>query len=179
MFTFAGDTLSAAPAFRKDTLAEPHNIRGRQVAGTVHVHPNGRFVYAVNRASSTVESAGERVFAGGENTFAVYSINPTTGEPSLLQHVDTHGIHCRTFHIDPSGRLLVAAHIILLSVREGAALRTVPASSPSSGSMTPAGSTSSASMTSMSATGPCSGWAWSRCKATSEAQGAIKRSILR
>src|SRR5438876_4584652 len=49
MFEFAGDTLSATPAFRKDTLAEPHDIRGRQVAGTVHVHPNGRFVYAVNR----------------------------------------------------------------------------------------------------------------------------------
>jgi 6-phosphogluconolactonase len=104
------------------------NIRGRQVAGTVHVHPNGRFVYAVNRASSTVESEGERVFAGGENTFAVYSINPTTGGPSLIQHVDTRGIYCRTFHIDPSGRLLVAAHVMPLAVREGAALRTVPAS---------------------------------------------------
>jgi 6-phosphogluconolactonase len=42
--------------------------------------------------------------------------------------VDTHGIHCRTFHIDPSGRLLVAAHIMPLVVREGATLRTVPAS---------------------------------------------------
>ena len=128
MFEFAGDTLSAAPAYRKDTLAEPRDSRGRQVAGTVHVHPNGRSVYVANRASSTVESKGERVFAGGENTFAVYSINPATGEPSLIQHVDTHGIHCRTFHIDPSGRLLVAAHIMPLVVREGAALRTVPAS---------------------------------------------------
>jgi 6-phosphogluconolactonase len=128
MFEFAGETLSAAPAFRQNTLAEPRNIRGRQVAGTVHVHPNGRSVYAVNRASSTVESGGERVFAGGENTFAVYSINLVTGEPSLIQHVDTRGIHCRTFHIDPSGRLLVAAHIMPLLVREGAALRTLPAS---------------------------------------------------
>jgi len=128
MFAFAGDTLSAAPAFSKDTLAEPGNIRGRQVAGTVHVHPNGRFVYAVNRASSTVDFEGKRVFAGGENTFAVYSIDATTGEPSVIQHVDTHGIHCRTFHIDPSGRLLVAAHIMPLPVREGAALRIVPAS---------------------------------------------------
>jgi 6-phosphogluconolactonase (cycloisomerase 2 family) len=128
MFAFAGDTLSAAPAFSKDTLAEPGTIRGRQVAGTVHVHPNGRFVYAVNRASSTVDFEGKRVFAGGENTFAVYSIDATTGEPSVIQHVDTHGIHCRTFHIDPSGRLLVAAHIIPLPVQEGAALRIVPAS---------------------------------------------------
>jgi 6-phosphogluconolactonase len=92
------------------------------------VHPNGRFVYAVNRASSTVDFEGKAVFAGGENTFAVYSIDAATGEPSVIQHVDTHGIHCRTFHIDPSGRLLVAAHIMPLPVREGAALRTVPAS---------------------------------------------------
>jgi 6-phosphogluconolactonase len=128
MFEFAGATLSAAPAFRRDTLAEPRNIRGRQVAGTVHVHPHGRCVYVANRASSTVESEGARVFAGGENSLAVYSIDPVTGGPSLIQHVDTRGIHCRTFHIDPSGRLLVAAHIMPLVVREGATLRTVPAS---------------------------------------------------
>jgi len=31
-----------------ETLAEPNNIRARQAAGTVHVHPNGRFVYGAN-----------------------------------------------------------------------------------------------------------------------------------
>jgi len=128
LFEFAGDTLSPAPVYRKDILAEPGNTRWRQAAGTVHVHPNGRFVYAVNRASTTTEFEGRRVFAGGENTFAVYSIDPATGEPSLIQHVDTRGIHCRTFHIDPSGRLLVAAHIMPLLAKDGATLRTVPAS---------------------------------------------------
>jgi 6-phosphogluconolactonase (cycloisomerase 2 family) len=128
MFEISGGALSPAPVFRKETLAEPGNIRGRQVAGTVHVHPNGRFVYAVNRASSTIEAEGKPVFAGGENTLAVYSIDAATGEPTLVQHIDTRGIHCRTFHIDPSGRLLVAAHIMALPVREGAAIRIVPAS---------------------------------------------------
>ena len=128
MFAITNGQLSAAPVFRKDTLAEPGNIRGRQAAGTVHVHPNGRFVYAANRASSTVEVDGKSVFAGGENTFAVYEIDMTAGEPVPIQHVDTRGIHCRTFHIDPSGRMLVAAHITALPVREGAAIRTVPAS---------------------------------------------------
>jgi 6-phosphogluconolactonase len=128
MFAITDGTLSAAPVFRKETLAEPGNIRGRQAAGTVHVHPNGRFVYAANRASSTVQVDGKSVFAGGENTLAVYEIDMTTGEPSPIQHVDTRGIHCRTFHIDPSGRVLVAAHIMALPVREGAAIRTVPAS---------------------------------------------------
>jgi len=128
MFEITNGKLSAAPVFRKETLAEPGNIRGRQAAGTVHVHPNGRFVYAANRASSTVQGDGKSVFAGGENTFAVYEIDMTTGEPVPIQHVDTRGIHCRTFHIDPSGRMLVAAHIMALPVREGGAIRTVPAS---------------------------------------------------
>ena len=39
--------------------------------------------------------------------------------PTPIQHIDTHGIHCRTFHIDPSGRLLVAAHIMGLPLRDG------------------------------------------------------------
>lgn len=132
LFARAGDRLSEQPLFRKDTLSEsgadPHHLRGRQAAGTVHVHPNGRFVTVVNRASGTVESDGKRVFAGGENTLAVFAIDPATGEPEPIQHIDTRGIHCRTFHIDPSGRLLVAAHIMPLVVRDGAELRTVPAS---------------------------------------------------
>lgn len=126
-FTRDGLALSLLPRFRSGTLAEPGNIRGRQVAGTVHVHPNGGFVYVANRASSTVEADGRQVFAGGENTLAVFAIDPATGEPRPIQHVDTHGVHCRTFHIDPSGRLLVAAHIMALPVRDGSTIRTVPA----------------------------------------------------
>jgi 6-phosphogluconolactonase (cycloisomerase 2 family) len=127
MFAFRDTTLLATAAYQKGTLAEPGNIRGRQVAGTVHVHPNGRTVYVANRASTTTEVAGQRVFAGGENSLAVFAIDPATGEPNPIQHVDTRGIHCRTFHIDPSGGLLVAAHIMGLPVRDGAAIRTVPA----------------------------------------------------
>ena len=127
MFAIDGDRLSGAPLFSKNTLAEPGNIRGRQAAGTVHVHPNGRFVYVANRASSTVGEGTERVFAGGENTLAVYAIDPVTGEPSPIQHVDTRGIHCRTFHIDPGGQVLVAAHIMGLPVKDGAAIREAPA----------------------------------------------------
>src|SRR6185295_9417016 len=97
-------------------------------AGTVHVHPSGRFLYGVNRADTTRPFEGKNIFIGGENTLAVYSINQSTGEPTPIQHIDTHGIHCRTFHIDPSGRMLVAAHIMALPVREGDAIRIVPAS---------------------------------------------------
>ena len=127
MFATADGRLSPEPLFSKGTLAEPDNIRGRQVAGTIHVHPNGGFVYVANRASSTVGEGAERVFAGGENTLGVFAIDPATGEPRPIQHVDTRGIHCRTFHIDPSGRLLVAAHIIGLPVKEHGVIRNVPA----------------------------------------------------
>ena len=127
MFTLDGDTVSPVPRFRKATLAQPIPLLSRQVAGTVHVHPNGRFVYCANRADTTTEFAGQQVFVGGENTLAIYTIHPETGEPTLIDHAETHGIHCRTFHIDPSGRLLVAAHIRPLLVREGAQVQNVPA----------------------------------------------------
>ena len=35
----------------------------------------------------------------------------TTGEPHLIEHMDSHGVHPRTFHIDPSGQLMAVAHI--------------------------------------------------------------------
>ena len=39
----------------------------------------------------------------------------------------SHKIHPRTFHIDPSGRLLVAQHNLPVDVREGDTVKTVPA----------------------------------------------------
>jgi 6-phosphogluconolactonase len=120
--------LSPEPRFRVDTLAGPRRPGVRQLVGTVHVHPNGRTVYVANRASDTVDAGGgRRVFAGGENSLAVYAVDPASGEPTLIQHVDTQGIHPRCFHIDPSGRLLVVAHIMGLNVRDGDAIRAVPA----------------------------------------------------
>ncbi|HKS88226.1 MAG TPA: beta-propeller fold lactonase family protein [Stellaceae bacterium] len=118
MFHCADDTVLAAALDQQSTLGEPLSPHGRQVAGTVHVHPNGRFVYVANRASSTADSDGRKVFVGGENSLAAFAIDPTTGEMSPLQHIDTSGIHCRTFHIDPSGRLLVAAHIMGLATAD-------------------------------------------------------------
>ena len=57
--------------FTKDSLAGPENVRPGQVAGTVHVHPNGKFVYQANRASDVTNFEGNSVFAGGENNIAV------------------------------------------------------------------------------------------------------------
>ena len=93
----------------------------------MHVHPNGRFLYGANRAQQTVEFQGKKVFKGGENSIVVYSIDQSTGEPTPIQHIETQKIHPRTFHIDPSGRLLVASTICRSNVREGERGKTVPA----------------------------------------------------
>ena len=114
-------------AYRAETLAEPNNIRARQAAGTVHVHPNGRFLYGANRAQATTEFQGKQVFKGGENSIVVYSINQSTGEPTPIQHIETQKIHPRTFHIDPSGRMLVAQHNLPVNVQDGNAVKTLPA----------------------------------------------------
>ena len=112
---------------RVDTLAEPNNIRARQAAGTVHVHPNGRFVYGANRAQGTVEFKGQQVFKGGENSIVAYAIDQKSGALTPIQHIETQKIHPRTFHIHPSGRLLVAQHNLPVKLRDGEAVKTVAA----------------------------------------------------
>ena len=124
----SGETLGSQPLFTKDTLADPGHVRTGQAAGTVHVHPNGRFVYLANRASSTTDFEGKPVFAGGENAIAVYAIEQDTGEPALIQNIDTRGMHPRTFALDSSGRMLVAANQVPLLVRDGNSVRAVTAS---------------------------------------------------
>ena len=114
-------------AYRAETLDQSNNIRARQAAGAVHVHPNGRFVYGANRAEATVEYQGKKVFKGGENSIVVYAIDQETGEPKPIQHIETQKIHPRTFHIHPTGRLLVAEHNLPVNVRDGDAVRTVAA----------------------------------------------------
>jgi len=122
-----GGKINPEIAFRAETLAEPKNIRARQAAGTVHVHPNGAYLYGANRAQDTIDVDGKKVFKGGENSIVVYSINQSTGEPVQIQNIETHAIHPRTFHIDPSGRMLVAQHNLPVDVKDGNAIRTTPA----------------------------------------------------
>jgi len=112
---------------RADTLAEPNNIRARQAAGTVHVHPNGRFLYGANRAEATTEFQGKQVFKGGENSIVVYAINQSNGMPTPIQHIETQKIHPRTFHIHPGGRLMVVQHNLPVNVRDGDAVKTIAA----------------------------------------------------
>lgn len=114
------------PVVRIDSLRSPDRLRPRQLGGAIHVHPGGRFVYMSNRADGTIEVDGRQVFNDGENSIAVFAIDPDDGMPRLIQHADSHGIHPRTFHIDPSGRLLVAANMTTRLVRDGGTVREQP-----------------------------------------------------
>jgi Lactonase, 7-bladed beta-propeller len=118
---------------------EPGDCLPRRNLGRAEQHPGAssrghgpraserRFVYGANRAQGTAEFQGKQVFKGGENSIVVYAIDQSTGEPRPIQHADTQKIHPRTFHIDPSGRLLVAEHNLPVNVRDGDKVRTVPA----------------------------------------------------
>lgn len=124
---FANEVLGAAPLYSVGTLADSRHHGPEQRAGAIHVHPNGRFVYVSNRARDSRQFDGQRVFAGGENTIAVYAIDPDSGEPTLIQHVDSHGIAPRTFALDSSGQVLVAGNLMPLPVAGPEGVRIVPA----------------------------------------------------
>jgi 6-phosphogluconolactonase (cycloisomerase 2 family) len=120
-------TLVRDPLFVRDTLVDHARARPGQQAGAIHVHPNGRFVYVTNRNQREVDDGGRKVFAGGENSIAVFAIDQTTGEPTLVETVDGHGIHLRTFGIDPEGQLLVGASIRPILVRDGDEIKALTA----------------------------------------------------
>jgi 6-phosphogluconolactonase (cycloisomerase 2 family) len=122
----AATGISLEPLFVKETLSDPSS-KMRQAAGPIHVHPDGRFVYLTNRAFWLTDFEGKQVFAGGENSVAVFAINQTTGEPTLIQNADGHANYLRTFGIDATGRILVTASVWPMPVREGANITTVPA----------------------------------------------------
>jgi 6-phosphogluconolactonase (cycloisomerase 2 family) len=124
LFTL-GDRVEG-PVHRATTLAHPGAVKPRQLVGAIHVHPSGRYVYVSNRADGTVEAGGHKVFNGGENTIAVFEIDPRSGYPTLIQTEDTRGMHPRTFSIDSSGRILVAANMTTRDVLEGGTRRNVP-----------------------------------------------------
>ncbi len=115
-------TLPRDAMFIKNALADRANNVHTQMAGAIHIHPNGRFVAMANRNSGTEEIGGRKVFKGGENNVATFAIDHASGEPTLIQNIEARTIHLRTFAIDPSGRLLIAASILPMAMRDGSTL---------------------------------------------------------
>jgi 6-phosphogluconolactonase len=73
----------------------PDEFTGESTIADIHVHPNGRLLYLSNR---------------GDDSLAIYSIDPQSGSLSLVGHEPTRGGCPRNFAIDPSGDFLLAAN---------------------------------------------------------------------
>jgi 6-phosphogluconolactonase len=62
----------------------------------IHVSPDGKFLYASNRANA--------------NTITIFKINPLTGKLTFVAHQSTMGQTPRNFNFDPSGNFLLVAN---------------------------------------------------------------------
>jgi 6-phosphogluconolactonase len=71
----------------------PAGFSGRNDAAEIAIHPSGKFLYASNR---------------GEDTIAIFAIDPPKGTLTHIENVPTQGKEPRHFAIDPTGRYLLA-----------------------------------------------------------------------
>jgi 6-phosphogluconolactonase len=71
----------------------PAGFSGRNDAAEIALHPNGKFLYTSNR---------------GEDTIAIFSIDPAKGTLTFVARVSTGGKEPRHFAIDPTGKFLLA-----------------------------------------------------------------------
>jgi 6-phosphogluconolactonase len=122
--------LAPQPLFVKSTLVAPD--KHVSSAGPIHVHPNGKFVYLTNRGGTNAPPGtemhdGRLVFTQTNSSIAVFAIDQETGEPNLLDNVDVHGAHPRTFSFDASARMLVAGSLVPIALRESGSIKVMPA----------------------------------------------------
>lgn len=73
----------------------PADFKGDNSTAEVQVHPSGKFLYGSNR---------------GDNSIAVFAIDPGTGKLTYVENQSTGGRTPRNFGIDPNGAYLLAAN---------------------------------------------------------------------
>jgi 6-phosphogluconolactonase len=88
---FDYDPVRGQLTHRQALSALPRDFQGQPSAADLHLTPDGRFLYASERTTSTL---------------AGFRVAPGTGTLSLLGHVQTEE-QPRGFNIDPSGRYLL------------------------------------------------------------------------
>lgn len=112
LMTYRHDNGVLTEVFSTTTLADPSLKFSAQRAGPIHVHPNGKWVYVANRNTQPCSPATpcDKPSGPGENDVAVFSLDPATGEPKLIQNIDTHGFEARTMTIDPTWHFLIVAN---------------------------------------------------------------------
>jgi 6-phosphogluconolactonase len=108
-YRIADDRLSSEPVFVTAVLASRARSKPGQAASAIRMHPGGRTLYVANRGRGKELFRGEEVISEGmENSIAVFTVNPETGEPRLIQSADSQSIDVRMFALHPDGRSLVA-----------------------------------------------------------------------
>ena len=125
-FEVHGDGIAPSPTSTRATVSHSELRAPTQYLGPIHVHPNGRYLYLVNRSDGTVDFEGRKVHGPGENSVAVFSIEDAGG-PTLIQTIGIGAFHARTFSIHPNGKMLVTAAVAPLAERDGDQVRDVPA----------------------------------------------------
>ncbi len=75
--------------------ALPEGFKGTSYTAEIEVSPDGRFVYGSNR---------------GHDSLAVFAVDAASGRLTPAGHVPIGGAWPRHFKIEPSGRVLIAAH---------------------------------------------------------------------
>lgn len=73
----------------------PTGFTDNAQGSAIHISSDGRFIYAGNR---------------GPDDIAVFNVNDTTGELTLVEHIPTEGNWPRDFALDPTEKFLVASN---------------------------------------------------------------------
>lgn len=73
----------------------PADFTGSNSTAEVQAHPSGQYLYGSNR---------------GHHSIAVFSVDPFSGQLTLVEHQSTQGKTPRNFSIDPQGQFLLAAN---------------------------------------------------------------------
>jgi 6-phosphogluconolactonase len=92
VYVFDYDAGTGQLKEKQSVSALPESFEGKPAAADIHVTPDGRFLYASERTSSTL---------------AALRIDPASGKLSVIGSVPTEK-QPRGFAIDPSGRYLLA-----------------------------------------------------------------------
>lgn len=127
MFPVSNGRLAGKPSFTKPTVMGSTLHHPRQLAGTIHISADGRFVYVSNRTDGLQQIDGKDVSIDGEDNIAVFRIDQRTGEPTHIQSIPTRSVHPRTFGIDRTGKMLVSATILPKPVNENGRIVAQPA----------------------------------------------------
>jgi 6-phosphogluconolactonase (cycloisomerase 2 family) len=109
-FSIEDDRLSPEPIFVASVLSSSRKSRRGQAASAIRMHPtDGRTLYVANRGRGSEIFRGQEVISEDmENSIAVFSVDPDTGEPQLIQSADPQCIDIRMFALHPDGRSMVA-----------------------------------------------------------------------